>query len=700
MISRTFFLFATIAGLLFLPNPSPAQESLADQVDLFMGVHGNSNCVIGPQLPHGSINPSPQTPKGKHGGYVEDQPIRGFGQLHVSGTGWGRYGQVLLSPQTGFSAAEDGHDSPKSSETATPYYYSVVLDRYGIKAELAPTHHCAIYRFTYSKAGAANLLLDIAHNIPRDIAPEVKGEFLGGQIAHDPKTNSLSGWGEYAGGFGSGLPYRVYFAITIGSRVQKVQISNKDSSSLYAQIQFPANTTTVDVRVGISLKSVANARQYLAVETGSAALETVKAKAKALWEETLSAITITCGTPAEKRLFYTALYHSFVMPRDRTGDNPHWESQQPHLDDHYCVWDTWRTKYPLMVLLQESFVSNTINSFIDRFEHLGVCNPTFTSSLDWDQKQGGDDVDNIIADAIVKNVKGFDQEKAYRLLLWNARNARHPEYRQLGWMPETGKLMGCSYGMEYAYNDFCTAQVAALLQDSANAHSLLQRSGSWEQLFNSALNSRGFSGFVGPKKTDGTWINIDPAKFYGSWVEYFYEGNSWGYTLFTPHAFDRLIQLCGGEEKMIQRLSYGFDNKLIDLGNEPGFLAPFIFSHCHRPDLTSKYVNHIRSSSFSLQKGYPDNEDSGAMGSWYVFTSIGLFPNAGQDFYYLLPPAFCNSVVKMENGKKIRIETIRAQPEDDTVETILLNGKPLDKPVVYHRDLADGATITFKFKGN
>lgn len=133
-------------------HTASAQVQPVDYVDMFMGNRGESNCVIGPQLPHGSVNPSPQTPGGGNDGYDPLQPIRGFGQLHVSGTGWGRYGQILLSPQVGFSADEQGHDSPKSGESALPYYYAVTLDRYGIRTELAPTHNAAIYRFSFPAA--------------------------------------------------------------------------------------------------------------------------------------------------------------------------------------------------------------------------------------------------------------------------------------------------------------------------------------------------------------------------------------------------------------------------------------------------------------------------------------------------------------------------------------------------------------------
>ncbi len=671
-------------------------QSLADKVDMWMGTYGAGHCVVGLQLPHGSVNPSPQTAYGGHAGYVPDQPIRGFGQLHVSGIGWGRYGQIFLSPQVGFNPGETDHDSPKQGEEATPYYYKVMLSRYDIQVEISPTHHCVAYRFTFPETDQGNILLDIAHNIPQHIVPEVKGLFHGGEINYNPEQQTLTGWGEYSGGFGSTDAYKVYFAMKTDTPLKEVKITDQGDKALYACLALNKNPGVVHLNVGISLKSIENASLFLSEEIADNSFNTVKENAKAIWDNTLSSIKIKSENEAEERLFYTTLYHSFVMPRDRTGDNPHWDSESAHMDDHYCVWDTWRTKYPLMVLLRESYVAQTINSFIDRFAHNGVCNPTFTSSLDWTSKQGGDDVDNIIADAIVKNVKGFDYEKAYALMKWNAYHARSKDYLRLGWEPETGGIMSCSAGIEYAYNDFCTSEIAGIMHDENTQKELYERSGNWSQLFNPLQESHTYKGFIVPRKANGEWVAIDPAKAYGSWVEYFYEGNSWTYTLFVPHQFDRLIEYCGGKANMIKRLSYGFENNLISLNNEPGFLSPFIFTHCGRPDLTARYVSQIRKDNFSLLKGYSDNEDSGAMGSWYIFTSIGLFPNAGQDFYYLLPPAFTDVELTMENGKKISIKVLKDTPDACYIKSVSINGKVLDKGWIYHREIAEGATLVYE----
>jgi len=681
--------FSQTSGGVFVSS----SEDLADYVDMHMGQNLESNCVIGPQLPHGSVNPSPQTPNGENDGYLPGRPVLGFGQLHVSGTGWGRYGQILISPQIGFNSKEGGHDSPISSETANAYYYGAMLNRYQIFAELAPTHHCAIYNFTFPESDDANILLDIAHNIPQHIKPEIKGFFLGGKIFYDKGEHVIKGWGSYAGGFGNPDPYKVYFFIQMNDPSETVEIVNHGKNELYARVGFRTRKSQeVRIKIGISMSSMKKAERFLSVEIPDFDFEGIKQKAKNTWNATLASIKVEGASKEKMKILYTSLYHSFLMARDRTGDNPGWKSSEPYLDDHYCIWDTWRTKYPLMVLIQESYVTKTVNSFIDRYKHDKMCRPTFTSGLEGPLKQGGDDVDNVIADAFAKKVKGINWNKAYEILKFNAGHERSSDYLRLGWQPEKGDPMSCSNNLCYAYNDFCMAQVAKGLGKQADYQKYSKRANSWKMLFDPSVEDAGFKGFIRPKKEDGTWVDFQTRKGYGSWVEFFYESNSWTYSLFVPHAIDELIELSGGKEKMTERLKYGFENKLILMDNEPGFLSPFVFIHSGRPDLTSYYVSCLRDQKFSLQSGYPGNEDSGAMGSWYVFASMGLFPNAGQDIYYLFGPAFPKMTLTTEAGKKITVVAKNCSAENRYIQSAKINGVTLNRAWVRHEEIVNGAT--------
>ena len=691
--------------LLLLSAGVAVGSAQVEKVNMSIGQKGNSNCVIGPQLPHGSINPSPDTPNGGQDGYDERQPIRGFSQLHVQGTGWGRYGQLLLSPQTAtFTSDEAGHDSDKAEEQATPYYYKVRLKRYGVLVEITPTHHAALYRLTYPARyvadGTASLLLDICHNIPEHVYPAINGRYLGGEIKYDPTERLITGYGEYMGGFGSADSYRVYFAMSSDNvdfskaQIQQTAYDNgRVKTRKYAKI--PVEVNVADVRIAVSMRSVDNAKRFLREETDGKDFATVAENGRQVWNNTLGRIKIDAQTDEEAELFYTSLYFSHVMPRDRADDNPRWLGE--NYDDHYCVWDTWRTKYPLMTLLDEQFVARTITSFINRYESDGVCNPTFTAALDWAERQGGDDNTNIIADAMVKGIKGFDYKKAYAYVKDYALSRRSPEYLRLGWQPENGGIMACSNALEYAYNDYCAYEVAMIMGDKSFADKMLERSKSWTKLFNPEQKDENaeFRGFIVPRKEDGRFIDIPVRKSYASWVEYFYEGNSWTYSLFIPHDFERLISLCGGRDEMIRRLEYGFNHELIALWNEPGFLSPFIFHHCGRPELSAKYVSMLRQKNYSLENGFCDNEDSGAMGSWFVFTGLGLFPNAGQDYYYVLPPAYAEATLQLANGRQLHITRDITCYPFTKVKAVYLNGRLQKGFTLRHADIMKGGELKF-----
>jgi putative alpha-1,2-mannosidase len=221
-----------------------------------------------------------------------------------------------------------------------------------------------------------------------------------------------------------------------------------------------------------------------------------------------------------------------------------------------------------------------------------------------------------------------------------------------------------------------------------------KRSQLWINLWNPIAESDHFKGFIMPKTTAGNFVNIDLKKNWGSWNEYFYEGNSWTYSLFVPHQFPKLISLSGGKEIYSNKLEYAFKNNLIDYSNEPAFLAVYSFIYAGRPDLASFWARKLLVNGFSL-KGYPGNDDSGAMSSWYIFNSMGFFPNAGQDIYYLVGSLFSKSVVALPNNKQIVIEAENASKTNLYVQSCTVNGKQWNKAWITHEIIKEGAIIKF-----
>ena len=721
------------AVLVFIFLQTVNSQELTQYVDPFIGVKGPGSCVIGPQLPFGSINPSPDTPDGHTDGYDFNSDIRGFSQLHVSGTGGsGKYGQFLLSPQIGINISEDGHDSGKSDEVAKVGYYKVKLNKYNIECEVTPTHHAAIYRFTYPESDSAFLLIDLGHNIPGDIAKRngvLRGGYAdNGLIKIDTARQLITGWGQYWGGW-SAEPFYVYFAMKISKPIKNFgtwkdsslfngstfEIINKKKERIGSFVKFKTKgNEKVYCKIAVSMNSVENAVKYLDSEIPAWDFDKVHSNALDIWNKELSKIKIDGASEEQRTIFYSSLYRTMMMPRDRTGDNPKSDSNKPYWDDHYCIWDTWKTAFPLHILINESMVTKNILSFIERYRQNGRVLDAFIAGNDkvygwgtvdnpsYSKNQGGDNVDNVIVDAYLKNVGGINWNEAYEILKHDADKERAPSYLEndRGWIP-FGTYIYALYGsktMEFCYNDFCIAQMAKGLGNEDDYKKCLNRSRKWKNIWNRDLVSDGFSGFINPKNSDDTWLNYDPkteSPKTDSRINSrsFYEGSSWEYSYLTPHDFKVLISLMGGKKKFVERLNHAFNNNMIDYSNEPSFLTPYCFIYAGRPDLTSYWVR--KNFAHYTLEGFPGDEDSGAMGSWFVFSSMGLFPNAGQNIYLLTAPLFKEILLKRENGKEIRIIAESLSESNVYIKSVELNGKQLNRAWITHDEIKDGAVIKF-----
>lgn len=721
--------------ILFIFMGSYAQD-YTKYVDPWMGVAGRGNCVIGPQLPFGSVNPSPDTPDGHTDGYDPNKKIRGFSQLHLTGAGGpGKYGQFLLSPQIGLNVLENGHDSNKAAgeEVAKIDYYKVRLSDDNILCELSPTEHSVLYNFTFPKSDSSFVLIDLGHNIPGDITHLGNGENRGGyaesgSVTIDAEGKKITGWGSYWGGW-SAEPFTAYFTLEFSKPFHvsgtwkdsvinmgtKTEAIDKKAQRIGAFAGFKTEDgDLIQVKIAVSFKSTENAANFLAREIPAWNMERVREDARKKWNDRLSRIKINDLDEERMKIFYSSLYQTMRMPRDRTGDNPHWDSDMPYWDDHNCIWDTWKTVFPLHTLINESVVRDNVLAFIDRYEHNGQVLDAFLAGNDrvyqWKtvelpyyfHNQGGDNVDNVIADAFVKNVKGVDWEKAYGVVKFQAEKMRTNAYliNDRGWIPfrTYEYAFDCSRTMEFAYNDFCAAQMAKGLNKQVDYERYLQRSGKWTNLWNDSHESLGFYGFINPKRMDGSWVNYKATKDRvenspGSFDRSFYEGSSWVYSYNAPHDMHKLVELMGGKEKYVERLQFAMKNDLIEMENEPSFLIPFSFIYAGRPDLTSYWVN--KNSGKYTVKNFPGDEDSGGMGSWYVFAKLGIFPVAGQDIYLISGPLCPSITLSRENGKNLVIEAENFSKENIYVQSAFLNNLPLNRAWIKHSEIQNGAILKF-----
>ena len=685
-------------------------RNLVQYVDQNIGID-IGKCSFGVSMPFGSVRPCPHTPNSRNG-YSSKEKISGFTNVNT-GSAY-KYVNLLISPQTGLSCWDKGenkdteYDSGKANEVSRPDYYSVDLTRYGIKAEVTSAQNTAMYRFTYPETsnGEASIMIYPSHSFSSKYTYSV--------ISYDAKNNLITGYLTLNDGwyFARGT---IYYAITFSKPVQSFGMFDNAQREMHNDAEtisgdgvgcfLKFNTTAnekVYMKVSISTKSVANALNFINNEISGFDFEKIKANATEKWNRALSAVLIDDKdiSEDEKTIFYTALYYTQISPKDRTSDCP-WDYSGPYYDDQLCIWDTFRSEFPFLTLIKESVVRDNIQSFIEIYKHYGYAPDAFLCGLG-DMVQGGDDVDNVIADAYAKGVKGINWPDAYKLLKGHATiSGRTPHYRNndQGWVP-FNTIPKMAYGsasktMEFAYNDFCLSKVAEGLGFRKDKDRFYNRSTKWTNLWNQDIKNEGFSGFITAKDSTGKWEVLNPNENPGgSFSKYFYEGNSWTYSFFVPHQMDKLINLMGGKTIFTNRLESYVDKK-IEITNEPCFLTPYLFTYVARPDLTSKYVRQISTASFTRNAG-PGDDDSGAMSSWLIFSKLGFFPVAGQDLYLMNGPRYEKVTIQMENGKKIVIYGKNASDENKYVKSVTLNGKSLNQAWFRHGQIKDGAVIDFQ----
>jgi predicted alpha-1,2-mannosidase len=449
-----------------------AQQQLqpVDYVQPLIGVINEGRCMPGPCLPHASVYPSPQTLNSYNGGYNVNEKIVGFAQLHAQGTsGLKPYGNFLLSPQLGLTLKETDRQSKKEVEFTSAYYYKVRLKKYRILCELIPEHNSALYKLTFPASDSAVVLLDIGRKNGGDLGIE------NGSISITPDGKAMYGGGVY----GSNWPdnrhkWNMYFyaefskpatlrGVFEDKNILPEQLNGSSvKKGLGAYLGFKTKTNEeVYVKISASFISTEHAKQLLHSEISEWNFEALKEKARAKWNNYLSRIQIE-GTEEEKTIFYTHMFHTFVQPRDRTGNNL-WQTQEDFWDDHYTLWDSWKTLFPLMSIIDQKMVTSNINSFINRHKHNGYVAEAFVNGKESAIGQGGNTVDNVIGDAYVKKIPGIDWEKAYSLLKYNADSRRTKGYRELGYMyykeptSYSWRAKAGSSTIAFSVNDYCIA---------------------------------------------------------------------------------------------------------------------------------------------------------------------------------------------------------------------------------------------------
>ena len=710
---------AILAGVISL---TLAAQRPFDYVDPRIGTENYGGVVVGPCAPFGMVRPSPDcNPKNNAGWGPAGEEVRGFSQTHVSGTGGApKYGNVMLMPfSEGMSEAS--HNAMRKSETVLPGYYSTVFEGSGIKTEMTSSRKSVLYRITYPSGGLKGLCIDADHcqaggrpdapNYQRTVSAEVN-------MLSD---TTFSGFTTVKGGWNKGGPYTVYFMLeTDKPAVETVRVGDRITN-----IRFSDDATEVNVKIGISFLSGEKACRNLHESIPGWDFDALRSALEDEWNALLSRVEIDPETPDRyRRMFYTGLYHTLLMPSERTGE---WEKcgpDEPYYDDFYCFWDTYRSSMPLITLLDEGRTAEIINSLLTICRHDGYM-PDGRSGNANGSTQGGSNAEIVIADAFVKGVEGVDYEQALEAMLKDAEVPPDParefsegraslgEYLRLGYLP-FGVSGAGNRTLEFAYCDYAIAEVALGLGKEELAAHYFSRARNWRNIFKDDYVFNGIRGFVIPKDENGNWLEngvwvrpdrgdtvlcrFTPDKSFGrGWGKYFYEANDFEMSLFVPHDVPALVEASGGAAAFVERLDHFFDDGCFDAGNEPSFLTPCLYHWAGRPDLTSDRVRKIVQDGFNdTPGGIPGNDDSGAMSSWLVFHMMGLYPNAGQPYYLIHSPLLRSTAIHLSGGKTFTIKARGLSDRRRYIRSARLNGRRYRYSSLNHSDLAAGGELVLK----
>ena len=687
------------------------------------------------QCPHGMARLAPITTPGIGDRYLADK-IYGFpvGPATLMAS----VGEISTQPAA--YASDFDHDF----ETATPYYYEADLQTWKIQAELTASHQTGYYRFTFPVSAHAHLALSLGEDAELTVVGNHALE--GNQRITGPVGQIKNEGGET----------REYFYVEFSRPFNHYQTWQNDrlsdtSKQAGNHIGFVSDSPSaagerVEVRVGLSYISAAQARKNLEREIPGWTFERVKADTRALWTQALGGIQTVGGTERQRTIFYTALYRSLGRMTDITEDGRYFSGYDHtvhdagghdfYIDDG--LWDTYRSLHPLQLLLNARQQEDMIRSYLRMYEQSGWL-PSFPSVAGDQAVMIGHHAASFILDAYAKGYRDFDVEEAYAAMRKNATEAtmlpwsRGPltsldrEYFDKGFFPAlaigeketvpevTGeRRQSISVTLENSYDDWCVAQLAKALGKQSDEAYFGKLAHNYENVFNPAI------GFMAPRSSDGKWVaDFDPKLGGGQGGrDYTTEVNSWLYTFSVQQDVAGLIHLLGGRDAFNAKLDQLFVEQygtskfhfldqfpdatgLVGLyaqGNEPSFHIPYLYDFSGQPWKTQRRVRQLMDVWYGDGPlGIPGDDDGGATSSWYVFSAIGFYPVCpGSTVYEIGSPIFEKSIIRLSGGKEFTVIANHVSARNKYIQSAQLNGKPLNKPWFQQADIADGGTLVLE----
>ena len=684
-------------------------------VDPFVGTDFHGHTFPGALVPFGMVQVSPDTRldgwDGCSGYHYSDSIVYGFSHTHLSGTGCSDYGDVLLMPFVSNASiinTEYASQFSHENETAAPGYYSVLLDKNNVKVELTASKRVALHRYTFPDGNEPKgVILDLKH---RDIVLE-------SGLEYNPENNSISGirnskaWNE---------DQKLAFSILFSQPVAKVEYYLNDAliqssekltgTNCKAIIYFAEDVKEVVLKVALS----ANTQEPLSAMKNHAEVEgfdfdKVKADADEVWNKELSKIVVKSKDVEKKRVFYTAMYHSFTAPYLFTDidstylgmDGKIHKTEGQEVYTVFSLWDTYRALHPLLNIIDRQRTEDFLYTFMRQYEQGGMLPVWELAAYETWCMIGYHSVP-VIYDAYIKGIINYDPDKMLEAMIYSAKLNKlgRPEYAKYGYIPGDMEHEDVSKTLEYAYDDWCIAQFAKSIGNEAVYKEFIERS----QYYKNILDA---DGFMHSKVNGGFAMPFNPAEV----NNHFTEGNSWQYSTYVPHDINTYIELLGGMnvaeiffDSLFHTTAPLSGRNQVDVtgligqyahGNEPSHHAAYLYNYVGKPWKTQELVRQIMRELYtSKPDGLCGNEDCGQMSAWYVFSAMGFYPALpGSNQYILGSPIFDEVTMNLENGKQFVVSAKNQSDKNIYIKSVKLNGKSYTKSYIMYDDIKDGGVL-------
>lgn len=727
LTSLTTHFSHAIAAFLLLAAFGPATlwaQRPAGYVDPFIGTGNrdsgkvnwkNGETFPGAVCPWGMVSVSPRNAPGSKSGYVCGQPfLFGFGHVHLSGVGCSALGNVVLMPSAGpVRCTPQAYKSSYTDEKASAGYYRTTLVPSGIQAAMTATVHTGISKYTFPAChGDANILLDASVTENSRFMPAE------GQVKIVSPTE-VDGW--TLGGHFCGAPLqtqKVYFvavfsrsADTSGTWKQgkKSQARAQSGRGVGAWMRFSTSAgDAIYVKVGISYVSVPDARLNLQTEQPGWDFAGVRKRARAAWNHALSRIRVKGGTSAEKKIFYTALYHMLIHPSVFSDVNGAYMKMGHKGTGHargytrydvYSLWDTYRNEHPFLTLFYPERARDMVESLLAMYRESGWL-PKWELAGNDAHVMAGDPAPVILAETYANGLRRFDTALAYQAMKHNATDTianpvrRHlAAYLRYHYVPASVRG-SVSMTLQYDLSDAAIAYMAGVLGHPEDHAAFMKRAAYYRNLYDTT------TGFLRPRKAGGSWFApFNPGKFKGTG---YIEGSAWNYLFCVPYDLRGLAAMMGGQAVFVRKLQHTFALHKFALYNEPDITYPYLFSFFPGQEWrTCRAVRKGMAENYRTGPGgLPGNDDCGALSAWYVFSAMGFYPvNPLSGNFRLGSPVFRKITVQLNRsyypGRTFKIRAHHASPSHTCFRHAALDGRRLADPSISYDDIESGGVLVF-----